>query len=257
MFIYEEKKSNKYDVHGNEDDKVVMKGDSVSYINTEFEAIFKNLNSDNNLSTETKDKTSQDTKKKENKDMENIKFTRSEEYFKAIKVAQECAREYKAMKEKEKKNMVNQFVYIPFTLEHSFNVCSDDNDYEVLTHFLGVFTDPKNAEKQCENDIANDAGWKVMKGLPQFPYDEDYEMYYKLYRSKYFFDSDLMNLSVKYRIILKVKIDDFDMVTVLSSCNIIEDDTYKSLLDLFRNFSEEHDKLISNFENGIHNLLEK
>ena len=250
MFIYEEKKSNKYDVHGNEDDKVIMKGNSVSYINPEFESIIKKLNSINK--PEIKDEKAQ-----ENKNMEDVKFTRSEEYFKAVKVAQECAREYKAMKEKEKKNIVNRFVYIPFALEHSFNVCSDDNDYEVTTHFLGVFTDPKNAEKQCENDIMNDAGWRVMKGLPQFPYDEDYEMYYKLYRSKYFFDSDLMNLSVKYRIILKVKIDDFDMVTVLSSCNIIEDDTYKSLLDLFRNFSEEHDKLISNFENGIHNLLEK
>ena len=96
-----------------------------------------------------------------------------------------------------------------------------------------------------------------MKGLPQFPYDEDYEMYYKLYRSKYFFDSDLMVLNVKYRIILKVKIDDFDMVTVLSSCNIIEDDKYKAILDMFRNFSEEHEKLISNFENRIHGLLEK
>ena len=257
MFFVEKKSNNRYDIHGKEDDKVVMRGNSVSYVNPEFKSIINDLNCENNLNVETKDKKAQKNKKKENKDMENIKFTRSEEYFKAVKVAQECAREYKAMKEKEKKNMVNQFVYIPFTLEHSFNVCSDDNDYEILTHFLGVFTDPKNAEKQCENDIANDAGWKVMKGLPQFPYDEDYEMYYKLYRSKYFFDSDLMNLSVKYRIILKVKIDDFDMVTVLSSCNIIEDDTYKSLLDLFRNFSEEHDKLISNFENGIHNLLEK
>ena len=255
MLFFDEKKSNnKYDVHGKEDDKVVMRGNSVSYVNPEFESIFKNLDSSNK--TEIKDEKTQKTEK-ECKDMENIKFTRSEEYFKAIKVAQECAREYKAMKDKEKKNIVNRFVYIPFALEHSFNVCSDDNDYEVTTHFLGVFTDPKNAEKQCENDIMNDAGWRVMKGLPQFPYDEDYEMYYKLYRSKYFFDSDLMNLSVKYRIILKVKIDDFDMVTVLSSCSIIEDDTYKSLLDLFRNFSEEHDKLISNFENGIHNLLEK
>lgn len=256
MLFFDEKKSNnKYDVHGKEDDKVVMKGDSVTYVNPEFKSIINDLNCGNNLN-ETKDEKAQN-KKKENKDMENIKFTRSKEYFEAVKVAQECAREYKAMKGKEKKNIINRFVYIPFALEHSFNVQSDDNDYEVLTHFLGVFTDPKNAEKQCENDIANDAGWKVMKGLPQFPYDEDYEMYYKLYRSKYFFDSDLMILNIKYRIILKVEVDSFDMVTVLSSCNIIEDDTYKSLLDLFRNFSEEHDKLISNFENGIHALLEK
>lgn len=257
LFFDEKKRKSGYDIHGSEDDKIVMQGNSVSYINPEFESIFKKMNSDNNLSTETKDKTSQDTKKKENKDMENIKFTRSEEYFKAVKVAQECAREYKDMKEKEKKNIVNRFVYIPFTLEHSFNVCSDDNDYEVNTHFLGVFTNPKNAEKQCENDIANDYGYRVMKGLPQFPYDEDYEMYYKLYRSKYFFDSDLMTLSVKYRIILKVEVDSFDMVTVLSSCNIIEDDKYKALLDVFKNFSEDHDKLLSNFENEIHNLLEK
>lgn len=256
MFIYEEKKSNnKYDVHGNEDDKVIMKGNSVSYVNPEFESIFKNLNSNNNY--ETKDEKVQDTKKKENKNMKEVKFTRNEEYINAIKIATECAKEYKDMKKKEKESIVNRFVYIPFALEHSFNVQSDDNDYEVLTHFLGVFTDPKNAEKQCENDIANDAGWKVMKGLPQFPYDEDYEMYYKLYRSKYFFDSDLMILNIKYRIILKVKLDDFNMVTILSSCNIIEDDTYKSLLDLFRNFSEDHDKLISNFENRIHGLLEK
>ena len=258
MIFYEEKKSNnKYDVHGKEDDKVVMRGNSVSYVNPEFKSIINDLNCGNNLNVETKDEKAQKNKKKENKDMENIKFTRSEEYFKAVKVAQECAREYKAMKDKEKKNIINRFVYIPFALEHSFNVQSDDNDYEVLTHFLGVFTDPKNAEKQCENDIANDAGWKVMKGLPQFPYDEDYEMYYKLYRSKYFFDRDLMVLNIKYRIILKVKLDDFGMVTILSSCNIIEDDKYKAILDMFRNFSEEHDKLISNFENRIHGLLEK
>lgn len=257
MFIYEEKKRKSgYDIHGSEDDKIAMKGDSITYVNPEFKSIFNDLNCGNNLNAEVKDKKAQKNEK-ENKDMKEVKFNKSEEYFKAVKVAQECAREYKAMKEKEKKNMENQFVYIPFALEHSFNVCSDDNDYEVTTHFLGVFTDPKNAEKQCENDIMNDAGWKVMKGLPQFPYDEDYEMYYKLYRSKYFFDSDLMNLSVKYRIILKVKIDDFDMVTVLSSCNIIEDDKYKALLDMFKKFSEEHDKLLSNFENGIHALLEK
>ena len=257
MFVFEEKKrKNGYDIHGSEDDKVAMTGNSVTYVNPQFKSIFNDLNCDNNLSTETKDKKVQN-KKKENKNMKEVKFTRNEEYINAVKVAQECAREYKAMKEKENKNMVNRFVYIPFTLEHSFNVCSDDNDYEVTTHFLGVFTDPKNAEKQCENDIMNDAGWKVMKGLPQFPYDEDYEMYYKLYRSKYFFDRDLMVLNVKYRIILKVKLDDFDMVTILSSCNIIEDDKYKAILDMFRNFSEEHEKLISNFENRIHGLLEK
>ena len=257
-FIFEDekkKRKNGYDVHGDEDDKVVMKGNSVSYVNPNFKSIFNDLNCSNNINAETKDQ-KQETKK-ECKDMKEIKFDRSEEYFKAVKVAQECAKEYKDMKKKEKESMVNRFVYIPFALEHSFNVQSDDNDYEVLTHFLGVFTDPKNAEKQCENDIANDACWKVMKGLPQFPYDEDYKMYYKLYRSKYFFDSDLMVLNIKYRIILKVEVDSFDMVTVLSSCNIIEDNTYKSLLDLFRNFSEEHDKLISNFENGIHKLLEK
>lgn len=258
MFVFEEKKiKNGYDIHGSEDDKVAMTGNSVTYVNPQFKSIFNDLNCGNNLNEETKDEKAQKNKKKENKNMENIKFTRSEEYFKAVKVAQECARDYKDMKEKDKKNIVNRFVYIPFALEHSFNVQSDDNDYEVLTHFLGVFTDPKNAEKQCENDIANDAGWKVMKGLPQFPYDEDYEMYYKLYRSKYFFDRDLMILNIKYRIILKVKLDDLGMVTVLSSCNIIEDDKYKAILDMFRNFSEEHEKLISNFENRIHGLLEK
>lgn len=247
-----------YDIHGSEDDKIVMKGNSVSYVNPEFESIFKNLNSDNNLNVETKDKKAQKNKKKENKDMENIKFTRSEEYFKTVKeVAQECAREYKAMKDKEKENMVNRFVYVPFVLEHSFNVCSDDNDYKITTHFLGAFTDPKKAEKQCENDIANDVDWKVMKGLPQFPYDEDYNIYYKLYRSKYLFDSNLMTLNVKYRIILKVKLDYFGMVTVLPSCDIIEEKTYKTLLDVFKNFSEERDKLISNFESRIHALLKR
>ena len=184
MFIYDEKKRKSgYDIHGSEDDKIAMKGDSVTYVNPEFKSIFNDLNYGNNLNNvEIKDQ--KQKTEKECKDMKEVKFNRSEEYFKAVKVAQECAREYKDMKEKEKKNIVNRFVYIPFALEHSFNVQSDDNDYEVLTHFLGVFTDPKNAEKQCENDIANDAGWKVMKGLPQFPYDEDYEMYYKLYRSK-------------------------------------------------------------------------
>ena len=120
MVFYDEKKNNKYDVHGKEDDKVVMRGNSISYVNPEFESIFKNLDSNNK--PETKDEKTQENKKKENKNMENIKFTRSEEYFKAIKVAQECAREYKAMKEKEKKNIANQFVYIPFTYTSSNGV---------------------------------------------------------------------------------------------------------------------------------------
>ena len=92
MLFFDEKKSNnKYDVHGKEDDKVVMRGNSVSYVNPEFESIVKNLDSSNK--PEIKDEKAQENKKKENKNMEDVKFTRSEEYFKAVKVAQECARE--------------------------------------------------------------------------------------------------------------------------------------------------------------------
>ena len=219
-------------------DKVCMKGDSVTYVNPAFKSSFGNL-ADNKPNTDTDDKV---------KVHENLK----KEFKAAVKQAQECAKEYKDMKKE-----ANDFVFIPVTLDHSFSVCSEDYNFGGTTHLLGVFIDPNDALKAVEDDIKNDvADWKPIRDSIYPHHDEDYG-YWRVSRSKYFFNRELLTLNIKHRFIIKVELNNFNAITELSSYNMIEQDSYKALLDIFEKFRKEYDILLSNIENSIHELLEK
>lgn len=220
-------------------DKVCMKGgDSITYINPAFKSSFGNL-ADNKPNTDTDDKV---------KVCENLK----KEYKAAVKQAQECEKEYKDMKKE-----TSDFVFIPVTLDHSFSVCSEDYNFGGTTHLLGVFMDPNDALKAIEDDIKNDvADWKPIRDSIYPNHVEDYG-YWRVSRSKYFFSRELLTLSIKHRFIIKVELNNFNVVTELSSYNMIEQDTYKVLLDVFEKFRKEYDILLSNIENSINELLEE
>ena len=237
--ILEEENAEKCDCGKDNNDKVCMKGDSVTYINPAFKSSFGNL-ADNKHSTETKDD--------KVKVHENLK----KEFKAAVKQAQECAKEYKDMKKE-----ASDFVFIPVTLDHSFSVCSEDYNFGGTTHLLGVFIDPNDALKAIEDDIKNDvADWKPIRDSIYPHHDEDYG-YWRVSRSKYFFSRELLTLSIKHRLIIKVELNNFNVITELSSYNMIEQDTYKALLEVFEKFRKEYDILLSNIENSIHELLEK
>jgi len=172
---------------------------------------------------------------------------REKEYKDAIKKAQEAAKEYKAMKDKE-----NPVVYIPVVYELALSVSGMiDDDFEASTNILGVFTDLKIAERQCETDInCNDDDWKEMKDLP---YSRSLDLVRKVYKSKYFFDHDLMVLTIKSRVVLEMRLNDFRKNLVLSSDHLIDQDDM--LLDLFNSFKADYNKLLIDFENNIDNLL--
>ena len=237
-YILEEENIEKCECGKDNNDKVCMKGDSITYINPAFKSSFGNL-ADNKPNTDTDDKV---------KVCENLK----KEYKAAVKQTQECAKEYKDMKKE-----ASDFVFIPVTLDHSFSVCSKDYNFGGTTHLLGVFIDPNDALKAVEDDIKNDvAYWKPIRDSIYPNYGEDYG-YWRVSRSKYFFNREFLTLSIKHRLIIKVELNNFNAITELSSYNMIEQDTCKVLLDIFEKFRKEYDILLSNIENSIHELLEK
>lgn len=201
------------------DDKVYMKGDTVTYVNPAFKAsIGKNSKSD-----------------KKAKVRDNIK----KEYEETLKVA------------------ANDFVYVPVVLEHSFDIHSDDYNFGATTYLLGAFIYPKDALAAVEDSINKDTvGWKPIKDSIHIPNDEDNGCW-RVYQSKYFFSRDLMSLYVKHRIILKVELNNFNVISDISSYKMMDHDTYKALIDVFGKFRKGYDALLSNIEKGIHNLLEE
>ena len=234
-----EENAEKYECGKDNNDKVCMKGNSVTYVNPAFKTSFDNL-ADNKPNTNTKDD--------KVKVCENLK----KEYKAAVKQAQECAKEYKDMKKE-----ASDFVFIPVTLDHSFSVCSEDYNFGGTTHLLGVFINPNDALKAIEDDIKNDvADWKPIRDSI-YPHNEEDYGYWRVSRSKYFFSRELLTLNIKHRFIIKVELNNFNVVTELSSYNMIEQDTYKILLDVFEKFRKEYDILLSNIENSINELLEE
>lgn len=237
--LEEEENIKKCECSKDNNDKDCMKGDSVTYINPAFKSSFCNL-VDNKSNTNTKDD--------KVKVHENLK----KEFKAAVKQAQECAKEYKDMKKE-----ASDFVFIPVTLDHSFSVHSKDYNFGGTTHLLGVFTGPNDALRAVEYDIKNDvADWKPIRDSIYPHHDEDYG-HWRISRSKYFFNREFLTLSIKHRLIIKVELNNFNAITELSSYNMIEQDTYKALLEVFEKFRKEYDILLSNIENSIHDLLEK
>lgn len=236
------------------EEKIFMKGNSATYINPKIGELFGTIF---DMSEPTANGRACDPKvlEKAIADFNKKKFIseKEKEYKDAIKKAQEAAKEYSAMKDKE-----NMVVYIPLVCELSMSISGlIDDDLESSTKILGVFTGPKMAEQQCETDInCNDDDWKELRrGLP--PFNENHNLVYKIYKSKYFFNRELMVLEVKYRIILKMRLNDFSTDLVLSSSELMDQDTYDILLNIFNSFKADCDKLLIDVESNIDNLLEE
>ena len=240
-----------------DDEKIFMHGNSATYINPKigelFGAIFDMSKPSANgrvCGPTVLEKAIKDFK---NKKKQQYISEKEEECKEAIKKAQESAKEYAAMKDKE-----NQVVYIPLVCELSMSISGMiDDDLESSTKILGIFTGPKMAEQQCETDInCNDDDWKELRrGLP--PYSENHDLVHKVYKSKYFFNRELMVLEVKYRIILKMRLNDFSVDLALSSSELMDQDTYDILLNIFNSFKADCDKLLIDVESNIDNLLEE
>lgn len=250
--VLAKKKENLADAE--KEEKVFMKGNSATYINPKIGELFgvifdtgKPTANDRVCDPKVLEKAIAGFKKKQ------FISEREKEYKETIKKAQEAAKEYSAMKDKE-----NPVVYIPLVCELSMSISGMiDDDLESSTKILGVFTGPKMAEQQCETDInCNDDDWKELRrGLP--PFSENNDLVHKIYKSKYFFNRELMVLEVKYRIILKMRLNDFSMDFVLSSSELMDQDTYDILLNIFNSFKADCDKLLIDTESNIDNLLEE
>ena len=236
------------------EEKVFMKGNSATYINPKIDEVSTILNMNESITDEhifnsaTIEKGIAEFAAKKKQFISE----REKEYKDAVKKAQEAAKEYKIMKDKE-----NTIAYVPIVCELSMSISGMiDDDLESSTNILGVFTDHKMAERQCETDInCNDDDWKELR-RDLSPYGENYNVY-KVYKSKYFFNRDLMVLEVKNRIILKMRLNDFSVDLLLSSSDLMDQDTYDMLLDIFNNFKADCDELLINVENNIDNLLEE
>ena len=87
--------------------------------------------------------------------------------------------------------------------------------------------------------------------------DPDNKILYKV-KGEYFFDNELMRLTVRNMIILMVELDKFDIIMDkenLSSCKINRD-VYTKILKMFNTFKDDKRKIISKLERGIHCMLE-
>ena len=235
------------------EEKVFMKGNSATYINPKIGELFGAIF---DMGKPNANARACDPKvlEKAVADFNKKKFIseKEKEYKDAIKKAQEAAKEYSAMKDKE-----DPVVYIPLVCELSMSISGMiDDDFESSTNILGIFTGPKLAEQQCETDInCNDDDWKELKGLS--PYDDNYSLLHKAYKSKYFFNRESMVLGIKNRIILKMRLNDFNSSSILTSDHLMDQYSYNMLLNIFENFKADYDKLLIDTESNIDSLLEE
>lgn len=249
--ILTERKKNLADAE--KEEKVFMHGNSATYINPNIGELFGVIL---DTSKPTANGNIHDPKvlEKAIADFNKKRFIseKEKEYKEAIKKAQEAAKEYNAMKDKE-----DHIVYIPLVCELSMSISGMiDDDFESSTNILGVFTDPEMAERQCETDInCNDDDWKELKGPS--PYDENYSLLHKAYKSKYFFSREFMVLEVKNRVILKMRLNDFNSSSILTSDHLMDQYSFDALLNIFENFKADYDKLLIDTESNIDNLLEE
>ena len=232
------------------EEKLFMQGNSATYINPEIGKIFGKIfgkANDNDIcfTKEVLDKAIENSAK-------HPKYTpekdRAKEYHEAVKKAQESAKEYMAIKNKE-----NPIVYIPISLEYSMSIMGEiDEDLVATTNILGVFTDPKKAEKLCETEINGTDDWTPCGPLLL----NDASKLYKFYEGCYFFDPEEMVLTINHVVIFKTRANDMNASIRLSTDNIITQETYNKLLDVFNTFKEDYSKLLIETKNNVDKLLE-
>ena len=195
------------------DEKIPMKGNTITYMNPGFAEVLNDLNK------EAKEMS------KENEKMEIENEKPKTEVYKAIP--------------KEK------VVFVSFICEHIFR---DESNFDSYAEFLGIFTDPEKAEKAC--DKGNKKGWiPITTNITP-----ENKIFYKI-KGDYYFNNDLMFLTVKNRIVLAVELNNINNKENFMYCNFINQKTYMRIVDMFKRYKEEQGKCLSNLENGIHELF--
>lgn len=135
-------------------------------------------------------------------------------------------------------------VFASFVCEHIFR---DENNFDSYVEFLGIFTDPEKAEKVCDE---NKKGWiPITTNITP-----ENKIFYKI-KGDYYFNNDLMFLTVKNRIVLAVELNNLNIKENFMYCNSINQKTYMRIVDMFKRYKEEQSKCLSNLENGIHELF--
>ena len=167
------------------------------------------------------------------------------------KEAKEVSKEEKSMEKENKKTEVfkgmpkDKVVFASFVCEHIFR---DENNFDSYVEFLGIFTDPEKAEKAC--DESNKKGWiPITSNITP-----ENKIFYKI-KGDYYFNNDLMFLTVKNRIVLAVELNKLNIKENFMYCNSINQKTYMRIVDMFKKYKEEQGKCLSNLENGIHELF--
>lgn len=195
------------------DEKIPMKGNTFTYINPGFAEVLNDLNKEAN-------------EMKENEKLEKENEKPKTEVYKAIPK--------------------DKMVFASFVCEYTFH----ENNYNSNVDFLGIYTDPKKAEKICDECIMK---WKPITDIEP----DDNKILYKV-KGEYFFDNELMRLTVRNMIVLMVELDKFDIIMDkenLSSCKINRD-VYIKILKMFNTFKDDKRKIVSKLERGIHYMLE-
>lgn len=160
-------------------------------------------------------------------------------------------KEEKSMEKENKKTEVfkgmpkDKVVFASFVCEHIFR---DENNFDSYVEFLGIFTDPEKAEKAC--DESNKKGWIPITS----DITPENKIFYKI-KGDYYFNNDLMFLTVKNRIVLAVELNSLNIKENFMYCNSINQKTYMRIVDMFKRYREEQGKCLSNLENGIHELF--
>ena len=196
------------------DEKIPMKGNTFTYVNPGFAEVLNDLNKEAN-------------EMKENEKLEKENEKPKTEVYKAIPK--------------------DKMVFASFVCEYTFH----ENNYNSNVDFLGIYTDPKKAEKIFDECFLN---WRPITVIEPEP---DNKILYKV-KGEYFFDNELMRLTVRNMIILMVELDKFDIIMDkenLSSCKINRD-VYIKILKMFNTFKDDKRKIISKLERGIHCMLE-
>ena len=150
-------------------------------------------------------------------------------------------------KKKEIYNAISKdkVVFASFICEHIFR---DESNFDSYVEFLGIFTDPEKAEKAC--DESNKKGWiPITSNITP-----ENKIFYKI-KGDYYFNNDLMFLTVKNRIVLAVELNNLNIKENFMYCNSINQKTYMKIVDMFKRYKEEQGKCLSNLENGIHELF--
>ena len=167
------------------------------------------------------------------------------------KEAKEVSKEEKTMEKENKKTEVfkgmpkDKVVFASFICEHIFR---DENNFDSYVEFLGIFTDPEKAEKAC--DESSKKGWIPITS----DITPENKIFYKI-KGDYYFNNDLMFLTIKNRIILAVELNNLNIKENFMYCNSINQKTYMRIVDMFKRYKEEQGKCLSNLENGIHELF--